>query len=250
MTSHNIRAKDIMSPDVKSVDGTQRIEEAIALMDRYGFGQIPVLSDGIPTGLLTEADIRRALLSGKHSAPVAEVASPLPDLIRPTTRISYVLQSLQDQDSVLVIDSDSALTGIITYWDVLILARPALMVKEVELMLRNVVSAAFLRDHGPDWWGKVPEGLRRRAEEEHDKDEGEDPTPEHMLGHTSFWVLIELFKHIRPEHDNERFALLHRIREYRNRVVHYYRMPSSELERLASRCRQAGDWLEELQALP
>jgi CBS domain-containing protein len=249
MIPHKLRALDVMSADVKSVEATQSLVEAITLMDRYGFGQLPVLSNGRPTGLLTEGDVRRALLAGKHSGPVSEVASALPDLIQPVTRISYVLHSLQHQDSVLVVGPDNELVGIITYWDILILTRPALMVKEVELLLRQVVAAAFLQDHGPNWWGKVPDELRRRAEEEHSSDEGEEPTPEHMLGHTSFWVLIELFRHIRPQHGDERFALLHKIREFRNRVVHYYRMPSEELEQLATRCHQAGDWLEELQGL-
>lgn len=247
MIPHKLRALDVMSTDVKSVEATQGLLEAIAMMDLYGYGQLPVLSDGRLTGLLTEGDVRRALLAGRHSEPVSEAASPLPDLIQPTTRISYALQSLQHQDSVLVVGTDGVLVGIITYWDILILTRPALMVKEVELLLRQIVVAAFLQDHGPDWWGKVPEHLRRQAEEEHNENEGEETTPEHMLGHTSFWALIELFRHIRPQHDDKEFALLHKVREFRNRVVHYYRMPSEELEQLAQRCRQAGDWLEQLQ---
>jgi len=250
MISHSLRALDVMSPDVKSVDETQSLLEAIMVMDRYGYGQLPVLSNGKPVGLLTEGDVRQSLLAGRQSAPVSEAASPLPDLVEPITRISYVLHSLQHQDSVLVVGPDQTLVGIITYWDILILTRPALMVKEVELLLRQVVADAFKQDHGPDWWGKVPNDLRRRAEEEHDEDEDEAPTPEHMLGHTSFWVLIELFRHIRPQHQEEHFDLLHKVREFRNRVVHYYKMPTEELERLALRCRQAGDWLEELQALP
>jgi len=239
-----------MSPDVKSVEATQSLLAAIATMDHYGFGQLPVQVDGKPVGLLTEGDVRRALLAGRHTAPVLEVASVLPAIVQPVARISYVLQSLQHQDSVLVVSSNQELVGIITYWDILILSRPALMVKEVELLLRQVVASAFLIDHGSNWWGKVPEELRRRAEEEHNEDEGEEPTPEHMLGHTSFWVLIELFRHIRPLYAEERFALLHKIREFRNRVVHHYRIPAQELERLSQRCEQAGNWLEELQAHP
>lgn len=240
---HKLTARDLMTADVVTVPVGSSLAEAIATMDRLGFSQLPVMRDGKPEALLTEAGIRRALLDRGTEQRVEEAASPLPAAVEPQARLSYVLGLLQEQETVLVINPDGSLAGIVTYWDILVTAQPGLLVQEVELILRRVVSAMYQAKYGPDWWGQIPKDLRQRAEEEHKADRDEPATPEHMLGHTSLWSLIEIFRNIRPNLGDAQFERLHRIRELRNMVAHLYLLSADELREIRQICPAAGDWL-------
>lgn len=239
-------ASDIMTRSVRTVPEGATLSRAMAIMDSYGISQVPVMRGDAPVALLTEDDARHALVQNLQDRPVEKLASPLPDLLSPDSRISEVLQSLQQQNSLLVVSDDGGLAGIITYWDVVVLARPHLFVKEVELLLRLVVATQCDRRYGGDWWEKVPEDIRLRAEQEHQADKAEfpNPTPEHMLGHTSFWGLIETFRWVSPDLEESQFAELHRIREMRNKVAHYALLTPEEQRELVTDCLKAGDWLE------
>lgn len=240
---HKLTARDLMTADVVTVEAGSSLADAIATMDRLGYSQLPVMRGGKPEAMLTEADVRRALLDGRTDQAADQAASPLPATVEPTARLSHVLSLLQEQDTVLVINPDGDLAGIVTYWDILVTAQPALMVQEVELILRRVVAAMYQEKHGPDWWEQIPKELRQRAEEEHKADRDEAATPEHMLGHTSLWSLIEIFRHVRPNLGDHQFERLHRIRELRNMVAHLYVLSPEELQEVRQLCPAAGDWL-------
>lgn len=244
---NKMTAREIMTRRVQTVPARGSLTDALAIMDQERFSQLPVMQGEKAVALLTEADIRRAILAGRADLPVGELASPLPVLLRPSSRLSAVMAALQDQDTLLVVSSSGRLRGIITYWDALVLARPHLLVKEVELLLRRVVAAACEQRYGPDWWPKVPEDLRTPAENEHrnDDDKTATPSPEHMLGHTSFWALIEIFRWVRPEISEDRFQELHQVRQYRNYIAHYYRLTKAQVQELVRACTLAGDWLEQ-----
>lgn len=221
------------------------LSEAIQIMDEGGYGQVPVLQGDRPVKLLTERDARRAILSGKSALPVGEFASALPCLLAPEAPLSEVVEALQRDDSLLVIGPDGRLEGIITYWDVLKVARPHLVVAEAELLLRRVVAEAYAEQYGPDWWSHVREDLRRRAEEEHERDAAEsEPTSEHMLGHTSFWSLIEIYREIHPEVSEERIGSFHRVRQWRNQVAHLYMLSEADVAQLVRDALAMRDFLE------
>jgi len=239
-------ARDIMTRCVRTVPADGTLGDALTIMDQEGFSQLPVMQGTKPVGMLTERDVRLALAEHREDRPLGDLASPLPTQMHARTRISSVLQAMQQQESVLVVTKMGRLQGIITYWDVLLLGRPAILVKEVELVLRRVVTATYEGMFGLDWWDNVPRDLRERAEEEHRQDEDEEPTPEHMLGHTSFWALIEIFKRARPDLPDARFQELHRVRVLRNRVSHYYRLTDREQQELLNLCLRTGDWLESM----
>jgi CBS domain-containing protein len=243
LDEHKLVARDLMTARVESVGAQSRLEEAIAIMDRAGYGQIPVMEGTKPVGLLREVDIRRALIQGRQDRPVVEIASSLPRLVSPDTRLSDLLAAIHEQESLLVVEGDGALAGIITYWDLVVLARPFLMVTEVELMLRQATAMAYQKRYGPHWWSHVRQDLRQRAEEEHQQDRAEAPTPEHMLGHTSFWALIEIYRDVTPGEESW-FEELHRIRVLRNRVAHHYAMSGTEEQELIRRCFKVRDWLQ------
>lgn len=247
MPKHELVARDIMTASVRTVNQDSSLHDALAIMDGEGYSQVPVMDGRKPIALLTEADARRAVMQNRLDRSVLELASPLPLLISPATRISRVLHALEEQESILVVSDKGLLAGIITYWDVMVLSRPYMMVKEVELLLRRVVAATYQQAHGPDWWDEIPLNLREQAEREHgsDREDGDD-SPEHMLGHTSLWALIEIFHLGRPDLDDRHFGELHEIRKFRNKVAHLYILTPAEQRELTERCLQAGDWLEGL----
>lgn len=247
MSVDRLRAEAMMSRCVRTIPESAPLAEGIAIMDREGFSQIPVMRGRKPVALLTETDVRRASLQGRTGLSAGEVASPLPKLLRPQARLSEVMEALQVQDSLLVVTPRGYLKGIITYWDALALARPFLLVSEVELLLRRVVESAFRAEHGPDWWAKVPAELRERAEEEHRRDsESEPPTGHHMLSHTSFWALVEIFRTVRPAEDGPRLQELHAVRRLRNQVAHHDVLTEREKLELRERSIRSSDWLDRL----
>lgn len=245
MIKQKLTARDLMTAEVKSVSREAPLTEAITLMDANGFSQVPVVDGPTPVALLTEADVRRALLAGRQELPVADLASPLPELLEPGDRISRVVAALQTQEALLVVEGE-ALRGIITYWDALRFSQPFVMVTEVELVLRRVVSALCERKLGTDWWGKLPQSLREGAEREHHEDEAEPPTPEHMVGHTSFYGLNAIFRYIYPQVTEDQFHDLDRIRVLRNMVAHHYILTDADVAELVQLCFRVGDWLEAL----
>lgn len=239
-------AADLMTRQVRSVSVESSLAEAMRIMDEGGYDQVPVLEGDRPVKLLTERDARVALRDALSGRPVGELASALPCLLSPDAPLSEVLMGLQERSSLLILDADR-LVGIITYWDVLQVSRPHLLVAEVELLLRRKVSEAYRERYGPDWWGKVDEDIRRRAQEEHQREgrEAGDNSPEHMLGHTSFYSLIEAYHHIHPEVGEERIQAFHKVRVWRNRVAHLYLLTEQELARLIKETLAMRDYLEE-----
>lgn len=247
MIGENLMARNLMTSDVRTVTVRDSLAKALALMEEGDFDQVPVMEGAKPVGLLTESDIRRALLDQKQEAPVGELASPLPALLTPETMLSEVLSALQAEEAVFVADDTGSLVGIITYWDVLVLGRPFLVLTEGELLLRQVVAAVYEQKYGPNWWGHVRDDLRERAEQEHRNDRGDQPaTPEHMLGHTSLWALIEILREARPDIPEDRYEALHLMREYRNRTAHHYIMTPAEVTALIEHTEQVRDWLLKL----
>lgn len=240
---NKLTARDLMTPDVVTVAAGSALADAMATMDRLGFSQLPVLRDGKAVGLLTERDARRALADGRTALPVDDLASPVPPTAAPDTRLSGVLQMLQEQEAILVMLQDGALAGIVTYWDLLLLSRPPLMVKEVELILRRVVAIFCAEKYGPDWWPHLPFNLREQAEQEHKADRDTEATPEHLLGHTSLWSLIEICRTVRPDLGDAAFQRLHRVRQLRNKVAHLYVLTAGEEAEIRDVCTAAGDWL-------
>jgi len=237
-------AADLMTRQVRTVPSDSDLAAAVRIMDEGGFHQVPVMEADRPIGLLTDHGVRRALLEGRTAASVGELASALPCLLGPEAPLSEVLLALQAADSLLIVAENGRLAGIITYWDVLRVARPSLLVAEVELLLRKVVAEAYSEQYGPDWWPHVRPDLRSRAEEEHRRDAREGNSAEHMLGHTSFWSLIEIFKEIRPDVPDDRIQSFHKVREWRNQVAHLYLMSEAEVTALVRDCLAMRDFLE------
>jgi CBS domain-containing protein len=70
--AHGSKVGEIMTKDVKTVEDTASIREAASSMNRHGVKRLPVTCDGRVVGIVTRADLVRALGS------VFEGASPAP----------------------------------------------------------------------------------------------------------------------------------------------------------------------------
>lgn len=244
MARIKLLARDIMIRNVTTVAAESRLADAVAVMDREGFSQLPVVRGNRLIGLLTEADVRRALMKNRQNRPVSELAGALPELVQPDTRIARTLQAMDDQEAILVVGPQQELQGIITYWDMIVLGRPHVMVKEVEQLLRMAVSNECVRRFGAEWWNRLPENLRERAEDEHRMYDGKAPADsEHMLGHTVFFGLIQIYHYLHPDVDDKYIEALDKIREFRNQISHLVALPPAEQAEMSRRCVEIGDWL-------
>jgi CBS domain-containing protein len=247
MSRIKLVARDIMTRNVQTVSAESSLSEAVAILDLGGFSQVPIMRGGKLVALLTGADVRRALMQRRQDLPVGQLAGPLPELVRPDTRVARVLQAMDDQNVLLVVAEGGQLEGIITYWDMIVLGRPHVMVKEVEQLLRLVVIDRSERKWGADWWSKLPRTLREKAEEEHRYYDKNGPTDsEHMLSHTTFYGLNQIFEHVYPAITEQRKQELDEIRVFRNEISHLVAIPLAEQTKMSRLCVAVGDWLESL----
>ena len=133
--SIGLKARDIMSSPVVTVREDQTLKEAMETMVKYGFRRVPVVTeDGVVTGILTAVDVVRGfgthkLLERTVSGDIREVLStPIADLMvtdlataHEDEELSSVVNTMLSRNvsSVLVVDNDGVLKGIITERDVL-----------------------------------------------------------------------------------------------------------------------------------
>ncbi len=113
----------VASRPVITVNVADPVRKAVALMDRYGFSQLPVLdNNGRVVGTVLESSILRALSERGASVldePVASVMEePLP-IVKRGESLEVVVRLLESHPAVLVVEEDGRLYGIVTKIDVL-----------------------------------------------------------------------------------------------------------------------------------
>ena len=112
-----IHAGDLMHEGVVSVAPDDSIREAIDVMVKEGYSQLPVVRDGRPQGIISNTDIRRLNADNAAELPVAEVMRESITTVEPDATLDEVNAHLNHQDAVMVV-SDGRLKGIITDADV------------------------------------------------------------------------------------------------------------------------------------
>jgi CBS domain-containing protein len=69
--SHGRRVEDVMTSNIVSVTGDTPLDEVVDLMERRRIKRVPVLADDLPVGMLSRADLLRALARALDEKPAA-----------------------------------------------------------------------------------------------------------------------------------------------------------------------------------
>jgi len=74
--THGRKVSDVMTRDVISVNVNSRLEEIVALMEEHRIKRVPVLDDNKVVGLVSRADLLRALAGAARERGAATVDDP------------------------------------------------------------------------------------------------------------------------------------------------------------------------------
>jgi len=69
--THGRKVSEVMTNDVKTVDEDTQLGDVVALMERNGIKRVPVLRGKKPVGMVTRANLLRALAGALHAPPVS-----------------------------------------------------------------------------------------------------------------------------------------------------------------------------------
>jgi predicted transcriptional regulator len=119
ITRQNKTCADIMTPDPVVVDARDQASQAVRLMQKHNFSQVPVLRGTQLVGLVTERDIIRNLQHNMSELSVQAVMSPegVP-MIDVTTPIDIIVPLFQTYQAILI-HNQGRIRGIITRSDLL-----------------------------------------------------------------------------------------------------------------------------------
>jgi predicted transcriptional regulator len=112
-----MHASDIMHQGVVTVAPDDSVREAIDVMVKEGYSQLPVVRDGRPQGIISNTDIRRLEADTAGDLPVAEAMREAITTVEPEATLDEVNAHLNHQDAVMVVE-DGQLRGIVTDADV------------------------------------------------------------------------------------------------------------------------------------
>jgi len=112
--------KDLMTKNVVTIDPNKTIAEAAALMSEKGIGDLIVMDDNTPIGIVTERDFVRRVLAEEKSthSKVSEVMSRPLKVIDPEAPIKEAARRMVNNGiRRLPVIKDNKLVGIITTAD-------------------------------------------------------------------------------------------------------------------------------------
>jgi CBS domain-containing protein len=112
--------KDLMTKNVVTIDSNKTVVEAATLMSEKDIGDLIVMDDKIPVGIVTERDlVRRVLAEGKSAdSKVSEVMTRPLKVIDPEAPIKEAARRMVNKRiRRLPVIKDNKLVGIITAAD-------------------------------------------------------------------------------------------------------------------------------------
>jgi predicted transcriptional regulator len=110
---------DLMTPNPITVNARNPVSEAIAIMQKHAFSQLPVQRGNETVGLITERDIIQSLHHNLDELSVEAVMSPRgTPKVDESTPIKVIIP-LFDVYQAVVIQKQGRITGIITRHDLL-----------------------------------------------------------------------------------------------------------------------------------
>ena len=118
-----IRARDIMSRDIRSVSPDARIEQAATLLEEHHLKALPVLDRGRLVGILTLSDLFRGM--GRLRTPfgqrIGNLMSHRVQSLRDDAPLGELIERLSDQGwhCLPVVDADGQLLGMLSQSDLI-----------------------------------------------------------------------------------------------------------------------------------
>ena len=112
--------KDLMTKDVQTIDANKTVIEAASLMSNRDIGDLVVMENNTPVGIITERDlVRRVLALGKSTdTKISEFMSAPLRVIDPEAPIKESARRMVNKRiRRLVVIKDNKLVGIITASD-------------------------------------------------------------------------------------------------------------------------------------
>jgi CBS domain-containing protein len=117
-----MKIKEIMSKDVACLNQEDSIEKAAQLMKQYNVGSIPVCSNNMITGIVTDRDIAlRSVASGQNSEQrkVSDIMTSNPIVGNPEMDVHDAAKIMsEEQIRRLPIVENNTLVGIVSLGDI------------------------------------------------------------------------------------------------------------------------------------
>jgi CBS domain-containing protein len=208
-----------------SVQLTDTVETAVALMEKHDFGQLPIVDgQGRPQGMVTHESILRAMYLIEEPIGKLQLAHARVDVdARVYDADSYLFNlfdELKRRSAVLIVDGQRQLEGIITSWDVMEFFRKQtqdfLLVQQVEETLKQFILLRITDENAAQLQAEIDELLPHRR----GADFQDLYFREYILlfTHQKVWPLYEpVFRlsHVAME------RLLRPLNKVRNRLAHF-----------------------------
>ena len=120
------RVKDVMRKDALCVPKTMTLGDVIIAISDARLGIAAVVEDGKLIGVITDGDVRRAMAKYKErffSIQAEEIMSRTPKTISPEARITAAeeMMRLHKIHSIIVTDDNSAVVGVVEFFNVSVL---------------------------------------------------------------------------------------------------------------------------------
>jgi cystathionine beta-synthase len=107
--------------EVITADVCETVGVVVTRFKQHGISQMPVLDEGRLAGILTEADVLQALMSGRADAStsVVEVAVRKVSTVAPHANSAYLMEVFDRDEVAIVVDEDARVLGLLTKMDLI-----------------------------------------------------------------------------------------------------------------------------------
>lgn len=117
--------RDIMHSPVIYTKPTDSVENAVEIMEKYGFSQVPVIDNGVPVGSISEDMVVRFMTNKTDNAikqlshiEVQKIMEESFPTVSPNTEVNVVSHILEYSPAVLILDKGRVI-GVVTKHDVM-----------------------------------------------------------------------------------------------------------------------------------
>ncbi len=122
MEKSRITAKDLMTFPVVSLAPDETVEQAVKLMEKHGFSQLPVLENGVPIGSISESALVQAMgsrdLGRISNTRIREMMEDSFPAVAPGTDMGTISALLETNHAVLVMERGKVI-GVITKYNIM-----------------------------------------------------------------------------------------------------------------------------------